>query len=121
MTDRISPNPPEKYGNRKVSKMYAQINDLRRTIRSEGTAAIQDAWDKVEEHIDFAYRALSWRGIDSAPRDGQSILCSHPNFYGNCVILGWHFGGWRDRPDPNDAQYHPTHWTPLPVPPKDGE
>lgn len=45
-----------RYGNRKVPKMYAQINELRRAIRAEGTPAIQDAWDKVEEHIDFAYR-----------------------------------------------------------------
>lgn len=45
----------DRYGNRKVIKMYAQINELRRAIRAEGTPAIQDAWDKVEEHIDFAY------------------------------------------------------------------
>ena len=45
----------EKYGNRSVAKMYRQINDLRRLISSEGTPSIQDAWDKVEEHIDFAY------------------------------------------------------------------
>ncbi|WP_312531357.1 hypothetical protein [Paracoccus sp. (in: a-proteobacteria)] len=31
------------------------INALRRVIAAEGTPAIQDAWDKVEEHIDFAY------------------------------------------------------------------
>lgn len=45
----------QRFGNRKVPKMYAQINTLRRAIRDEGTPAIQDAWDKVEEHIDFAY------------------------------------------------------------------
>lgn len=26
---------------------------------SEGTPAIQDAWDKVEEHFDFAYRRVA--------------------------------------------------------------
>lgn len=35
--------------------MYAQINVLRAAIRSEGTEAIQAAWDAVEEHIDFVY------------------------------------------------------------------
>lgn len=45
-----------KYGNRSVPKMIRQIDDLRKAIRAEGTPAIQDAWDKVEEHIDFAYR-----------------------------------------------------------------
>ena len=45
-----------KYGNRNVPKMIAQVEALRRAIRAEGTPAIQDAWDKVEEHIDYAYR-----------------------------------------------------------------
>jgi len=45
-----------KYGNRNVPKMIRQVDDLRKAIRAEGTPAIQDAWDKVEEHIDFAYR-----------------------------------------------------------------
>ena len=44
-----------RYGRRNVAKMYAQINALREAIRREGTPSIQDAWDAVEEHIDFAY------------------------------------------------------------------
>lgn len=47
----------KKYGNRNVSKMLRQINALRAAIRAEGTPAIQSAWDAVEEHIDYAYRA----------------------------------------------------------------
>lgn len=45
-----------RYGRRKVTKMYADINLLRAAIRAEGTEAIQDAWDEVEEHIDFVYQ-----------------------------------------------------------------
>lgn len=45
----------ERYGNRRVVKMFNQINALRKLIRSEGTPSIQEAWDKVEEHIDSAY------------------------------------------------------------------
>lgn len=45
----------ERYGNRLVTRMYAQVNTLRRAIAAEGSPAIQDAWGKVEEHIDFAY------------------------------------------------------------------
>lgn len=48
-----------RFGNRKVQKMYAEINTLRALIRSEGTPGIQDAWDKVEQHIDFAYGRVS--------------------------------------------------------------
>lgn len=45
-----------KYGNRKITKMYQQWNDLRGLIRQEGSPAIQEAWDKVEEHIDFVFK-----------------------------------------------------------------
>ena len=45
-----------RYGNRNIAKMYAQIQKLREAIRREGTPEIQDAWDAVEEHIDYAYR-----------------------------------------------------------------
>ena len=58
-----------KYGNRNVSKMIGQIDTLRHSIRQEGTPAIQDAWDKVEEHIDFAYRA----DVDAAHRAGYDL------------------------------------------------
>jgi hypothetical protein len=46
-----------KYGNRNVPKMIREIDTLRAAIRAEGTPAIQDAWDKVEQHIDYAYGA----------------------------------------------------------------
>ena len=46
----------DRYGQRKVTKMYAEVQALREIIRAEGTPAIQEAWDKVEEHIDYAYR-----------------------------------------------------------------
>lgn len=45
----------DRYGNRNIIKMFNQINALRKAIRSEGTPTIQEAWDKVEEHIDFIY------------------------------------------------------------------
>jgi hypothetical protein len=46
----------DRYGRRRVAKMYAEIETLRRSIRAEGTEAVQSAWDAVEEHIDYAYR-----------------------------------------------------------------
>lgn len=44
-----------RFGNRRVDRMHADINKLRQAIRSEGTDAIQSAWDRVEECIDYAY------------------------------------------------------------------
>lgn len=46
---------PDRYGKRRVDRMLRDMNVLRQTIRAEGTPAIQDAWDRVEECIDFAY------------------------------------------------------------------
>lgn len=47
-----------KYGNRNVAKMIQEVEKLRAIIRAEGTPAIQDAWDKVESHIDYGYRKM---------------------------------------------------------------
>lgn len=47
---------PEKYGNRNVAKMIREVETFRQLVRSEGTPAVQEAWDKIEEHIDYAYR-----------------------------------------------------------------
>ncbi|CAB4121839.1 hypothetical protein UFOVP16_13 [uncultured Caudovirales phage] len=58
---------PDTYGMRNVPDMIRQMEDLRRIIRAQGTPAVQEAWDKVEEHIDYAYRAMPAR--PAAPQD----------------------------------------------------
>lgn len=45
-----------KYGRRNIPKMIRDIQVLRAAIRQFGVQEIQDAWDSVEEHIDYAYR-----------------------------------------------------------------
>lgn len=60
-----------KYGNRNIAKMYRQVDALRHLIRAEGTPAVQEAWDAVEEHIDFVYqRAMPSKPIKSAYHTG---------------------------------------------------
>jgi hypothetical protein len=46
----------DRYGNRNVPKMIREWRALADLCRKEGTPAIQDALDKVEQHIDYAYR-----------------------------------------------------------------
>lgn len=48
-----------RYGNRKVSKMIREWRALADLCRAEGTPAIQDALDNVEQHIDYAYGSAS--------------------------------------------------------------
>lgn len=50
------PDHHDRYGRRKVTRMYGEIGHLRQAIRAEGTPAVQAAWDAVEEHIDYAYQ-----------------------------------------------------------------
>jgi len=54
-----------KYGNRKVPKMIREWRALADLCRQEGTPAIQDALDKVEQHIDYAYGAKAEGGDDT--------------------------------------------------------
>ena len=63
---------PAKYGNRNVPKMIAEVEVLRKAIRAEGTPAVQDAWDAVEEHIDYAYRR------DTDQREGGAGMTLAP-------------------------------------------
>jgi hypothetical protein len=35
----------------KIITIYRYIERLRKVIRSEGTPAIQEAWDKLEPHV----------------------------------------------------------------------
>lgn len=67
----------DKYGRRNVPKMIAQIGALRQAIRAEGTPAVQAAWDAVEEHIDYAYRAgipAQQSGYGAGQQDAQSAF-----------------------------------------------
>lgn len=69
-----------------------------------------------------------WQSIESAPRDGTRVLlceivqCPVKRYW---VTEGWysveHKGWWEANIDPLDyvgRQCYPTHWMPLPEPPK---
>ena len=58
-----------------------------------------------------------WRDMADAPKDGAWILAGHNLWGGDSVIVGWHFGRWREDPTPEGPVYHPTHWQPLPPAP----
>lgn len=63
-----------------------------------------------------------WQPIETAPKDGQSLLvwCPIRNRGGRATVAYWddywsltHPGGWAE-----DDDCDPTHWMPLPAPPK---
>lgn len=75
-----------------------------------------------------AYEQEQWQPIDTAPKDGTEVLLS----YGKDCFSGyweaqpnhWHEIGWQEEDARQGAYIHrhpqrPTHWRPLPTPPKE--
>jgi hypothetical protein len=64
-----------------------------------------------------------WQPIDSAPKDGTEILGHNDGVY---AIVSWQthrtmtgiYGNWADRAGYLESYERPTHWQPLPEPPK---
>lgn len=58
---------------------------------------------------------MSWQPIESAPKDKTQILV-----WDNACIIAYYetaLDGWRDAQEMFPLE--PTHWMPLPEPPKD--
>ena len=66
-------------------------------------------------------KIMQWRPIETVPKiQGQDVLLWMPGWA--CGFEGWWSGpemGWRLARCPID-HVHPTHWMPLPEPPKEG-
>jgi hypothetical protein len=62
-----------------------------------------------------------WREIESAPKDGRSVLvfCPRASDHGyERIRLTWRKDGkWQGA---NNTSWPPTHWRPLPAPPTKG-
>lgn len=58
-----------------------------------------------------------WQPIETAPRDGTLVLC-WLNIGGHALVYR-HRSAWRTGPIGEAVK--PTHWQPLPAPPKEGE
>jgi len=64
---------------------------------------------------------MDWQPIETAPRDGTLILIAGGTFFG-VDIAAWRRDGWCGGYGAEyDGEYwhKPTHWMPLPPPPKD--
>lgn len=74
---------------------------------------------------------MTWQPIETAPKDGTAILlCDEESGkwdnqqWSSCVVGWWDTDDepeWRDNGDMGcngQCEYEPTHWMPLPEPPK---
>lgn len=60
---------------------------------------------------------MEWKTIETAPKDGTWVLTYGPNFTHNYLL------DYFDQYDEEDQAWvgNPTHWMPLPEPPKKTE
>lgn len=60
---------------------------------------------------------MDWKPIETAPRDGTAVLVALPGV--RPVYVSWRSGEWRYPFTVRRLKaYQPTHWMPLPAPPK---
>jgi hypothetical protein len=78
---------------------------------------------KLFKNNDIAYipaQMVHWRPIVSAPKDGTFILVWFEEAQHHC-ILWWFADHWRFKGSDIIPIVDPTHWMPLPQPPKRNE
>lgn len=61
--------------------------------------------------------ASAWWPMSEAPRDGTLMLVSVKHI--GCDVVSWWGAGWRETTNGLALRDEPTHWQPLPAPPKD--
>lgn len=100
--------------------------------------SVSDIWDCLSPDQQAELAALrsaqQWRGIESAPRDGEPVLLYKPDerMVGPYMLVGY-WGEWPGQSDgwiavdgkpqgyfsqvTQSRQGYPTHWMPLPADP----
>jgi len=62
-----------------------------------------------------------WKPISTAPKDGSYVILYVPDEDSELTIACWIYGDWRSWVWSEDCWQNvlnPTHWMPLPEPPK---
>ena len=72
------------------------------------------AWSERDQ----TEKLVTWRTIESAPRDGTRVLGYGPHKWRGCYIDEIHVFKGRWTIEWMDGYGAPTHWMPLPEPPR---
>lgn len=59
-----------------------------------------------------------WERMDSAPTDGSRVILWNEHWTGPCSGQFYGYIGWGVSEESGIFRYQPTHWMPLPDPPK---
>lgn len=93
---------------------------LRGNRQHDAADVVSDLLAELRRHRSpSSPQETGWRTIDSAPKDGTEILVlagEKPFYY----LTRWYAWGWVLYPFVSQVRlpYEPTHWMPLPEPPK---
>lgn len=61
---------------------------------------------------------MDWQPIETAPKDGSRVLINRKG-YAEPICVGWYSQDWKEwKSVPGEWSWKPTHWMPLPDPPK---
>lgn len=82
---------------------------------------------RIAGEIRWAVERLTWRPIETAPKDGTPIIIARPTWF--LPEEGWHVVRWDDdcwtvhdgKSDHTLRGPTPTHWMPVPDAPQHGE
>ncbi len=99
---------------------------------SENDAESKKAYEAVA--IDWSRRAADWQPIETAPKDGRLVLITggtiraadmemKPSALNYAIPAEMDWGEWTHYGEHGEEWIieNPTHWTPLPEPPKEGD
>lgn len=97
-------------------RIEAAARELKRLF-SESEQSNDAMWLSCAKCILDAADAAAWRPIESAPRDGTHIFV--PMKFIGADVVAYDLGAWRETTNMLRLKDEPTHWQPLPAPPKD--
>ena len=105
-----------------VETLQKRLEGLYKHLTEEG-------WHVHANTAALALEAFpNWRPIDTAPRDGTRILVFDPNYSGRIAACEFDsYNKWIERGHDYASEVwglgemKPTHWAPLPLPPKSAE
>lgn len=112
-----------------VEMLQTAINDRGKGSVWGYAGLLEDATAEIER-LRSELAKHQWRTMESAPRDGTSILAvicgRHPDTGHPFIpeVVEFNENGYWDNcmwGDDSTRQYDPTHWQPLPSPPGENE
>lgn len=90
------------------------IKQIKGSIEFGGKGHLQERIGLLE--YELACASLQWQPIETAPKDGKSILvCNHKNGVTQCAV--YLSKRWLTTWQHEEITTDPTHWMPLPAPP----